>query len=140
MASSVRYLVPIDFSKGSEAALRQAIAMARDTNAQLHLVHVVPFTLVFPAERRYFEILEKRAAGQIKRLAGRMKLKPNQYRLTILRRGDVARAITDLARKFRVSMIVMGSHGRTGLERLMIGSVAERTLRYARGPVLVVKG
>jgi nucleotide-binding universal stress UspA family protein len=140
MASAVRYLVPIDFSKSSVAALRQAILMAQDSNAELHLVHVVPLTLVFPAERRYFEILENRAAGQIKRLAGRMKLRPNQYRSTILRRGDVARAITDLARKFRVSMIIMGSRGRTGLERFMLGSVAERTLRYARCPVLVVKG
>ena len=43
------------------------------------------------------------------------------------------------AKKLRVAMIVMGSHGRTGLQRLLLGSVAERTLRYTDCPVLIVK-
>ncbi len=47
--------------------------------------------------------------------------------------------IADLARRSRASMIIMGSHGRTGLQRLMLGSIAERTLRYAKCPVLIVK-
>jgi nucleotide-binding universal stress UspA family protein len=47
--------------------------------------------------------------------------------------------IVNQAKKARAAMIIMGSHGRTGLKRLVVGSVAERTLRYARCPVLIVK-
>jgi nucleotide-binding universal stress UspA family protein len=57
----------------------------------------------------------------------------------IVQRGDPARVIANQAKKTRARMIVMGSHGRTGLKRLVLGSVAERTLRYARCPVLIVK-
>ena len=58
----------------------------------------------------------------------------------MLARGiDFADIIVRQAKKLRASMIVMGSHGRTGLSRLLLGSVAERTLRYATCPVLIVK-
>jgi len=57
----------------------------------------------------------------------------------LIRGVDPGRMIADLARRSRASMIIMGSHGRTGLQRLMLGSIAERTLRYAKCPVLIVK-
>lgn len=68
-----------------------------------------------------------------------MGLKPAEYRCTILLAEDTARAIARQARKSRAAMIIMASHGRTGLQRLLLGSVAERTLRYAECPVLIVK-
>jgi universal stress protein A len=133
------YLVPIDFSAGSAAALRHAVAMTRKSELNLYLLHVVPLTLVFPAERRYFEILEQRARAEMGKLARRVKLEPSRLRFDVIRSGDIARAIADRASAMRASLIVMGSHGRSGLSRLMLGSVAERTLRYAECPVLVVK-
>jgi nucleotide-binding universal stress UspA family protein len=59
--------------------------------------------------------------------------------LIVARGVNFAEIIAQQARKLRATMIIMGSHGRTGLQRFLIGSVAERTLRYARCPVLIVK-
>ena len=59
--------------------------------------------------------------------------------MALARGADFADVIVRHAKKLRASMIIMGSHGRTGLRRLLLGSVAERTLRYAKCPVLIVK-
>lgn len=143
MAASKTYLVPVDFSKGSEIALKHAVRMARDNRGKLILLHVIPSTLAFPAEggafTDYFATLEREASEGVKRLASRMGLKGGEYRAIVTSGGDTARVIANLAKRSRVAMIVMGSHGRTGLQRLMLGSVAERTLRYADRPVLIVK-
>ncbi len=140
MATSKTYLVPVDFSKGSEIALKHAIKMSRENNGKLLLVHVISTTFAFPLEVGFsdiFEALEKEAREGIKKLAQRNRLK--KYRFVLISGGDTAQVIANLARKFRAHMIIMGSHGRTGLKRLMLGSVAERTLRYADCPVLIVK-
>ena len=132
MAAAKIYLVPVDFSKGSETALRHAIKLARANNGKLLLVHIVPLVVQFATVAAY-------TRGELEALAQRLKLKPAEYRLLVLERGDAARAIADLAKKSRAVMIVMGSYGRSGLRRFILGSVAERTLRYAECPVLVVK-
>jgi nucleotide-binding universal stress UspA family protein len=82
--------------------------------------------------------LEK-ARSEINKLVRRKKLKSGSFKTVIVKRGDPAQVIAREAKKSRAAMIVMGSHGRTGLKRLVLGSVAERTLRYARCPVLIVK-
>ena len=142
MAASKSYRVPVDFSKGSEFALNQAIKMARENQVKLLLVHVISTTFAFPLEVGFgdiFEALEKDARERMKRLIRRKRLKPGQYRSMLIRGVDPAQVIVSQAQKSRASMIIMGSHGRTGLQRLMLGSVAERTLRYAKCPVLIVK-
>ena len=142
MAASKTYLVPVDFSQGSEAALDQAIKMARENRGKLLLVHVISATFAFPLEVGFddiFEILEKNARQSMKKLIQRKRLKPGQHRSVLITGLDPAQVIVSQAKKARASMIVMGSHGRTGLQRFMLGSVAERTLRYAQCPVLIVK-
>ncbi len=142
MTPSKTYLVPVDFSKGSEFALNQAIKMARENQGKLFLVHVISTTFAFPLEVGFgdiFEAMEKDARERMRKLVRRKRLKPGKYRSILIQGGDAALAITGLARRSRASMIIMGSHGRTGLQRLMLGSVAERTLRYAKCPVLIVK-
>ena len=146
MATSKVYLVPIDFSKSSEIALKHAVNLARSSKGRLLLVHVIPTPMITPTMgdtagfiADYYRELEKKAQLDVGKLVRRHKLKKNQVRLILFRGGDPAKKITDQAKKSRVSMIVMGSHGRTGLMRLMLGSVAERTLRYAYCPVLIVK-
>jgi nucleotide-binding universal stress UspA family protein len=142
MAAAKTYLVPLDFSKCSEKALTHAVRLARENRGKLLLVHVItePASMV-PVQFRedYFNALEKEALQLGRRSAGRHKLKADNYRFVALRGGDAARLIAGQAKKSRVSMIVMGSHGRTGLGRLILGSVAEKTLRYADCPVLIVK-
>ena len=140
--ASKTYLVPVDFSKGSEAALDQAIKMARENRGKLLLVHVISTNYAFPMEDGFsniFEILEKNARDSMQALIRRKRLKPRQYRSVLIVGISPAEVIATLAKKSRVSMIVMGSHGRTGFQRFILGSVAERTLRHAHCPVLIVK-
>ena len=142
MAIRKTYLVPVDFSKNAEPALRYAAALARENSGKLLLVHVIQMALsdsdggVF---FDYYALLEKDAKERFKKLAARHKLETAQYRTVIVSAVDIAGAIVSQARKARAAMIIMGSQGKTGLQRLMLGSVAERTLRYAECPVLIVK-
>jgi nucleotide-binding universal stress UspA family protein len=136
------YLVPLDFSRGSERALDVALAMARERNKKVVALHVVPAELIYPptgGRFEFFRLLEREARDNFKKLAKRKKLKPEDCRFLVARGTDYADVIARQAKKMRAAMIIMGSHGRTGLQRLLLGSVAERTLRYADCPVLIVK-
>ena len=135
-------LVPIDFSKVSEVALKRAKAIAKTEKEALLLLnvvtdpeHVVPFYL----REEYYSSLIRSEGERIKRLARQIGIAPRQYRSLVIRDRDAARAIANQAKKSRVSMIVIGSHGRSGLKHMVLGSVAEKTLRYATCPVLVFK-
>lgn len=142
MTKSPKYLVPIDFSKGSEVALEYAIAMARGNKARLILLHVVPAAMIYPSEGTRFdlyELLERDARENIDRLMKRKKLSPGAVQTVLTRAANPAEIIARQAKKLRANMIIMGSHGRTGFQRLLLGSVAERTLRLAACPVLIVK-
>jgi nucleotide-binding universal stress UspA family protein len=142
VAAPKTYLVPIDFSKGSEIALQHAIRIACENNGKLLLFHVLNENLfhsgtILPKD--YVEILEKQARDRLHKMARTARLQPGEYRSILVWGSDTARRIVSYAKKLKASMIIMGSHGRTGLKRLMLGSVAERTLRYAECPVLIVK-
>jgi nucleotide-binding universal stress UspA family protein len=148
MPSRSVYLVPTDFSKSAEAALDYALKLRDENEGTLILVHAIPIStlaasapyegspqMIGEVDKAQHEEAEK----QMTKLIRKKKLQPGSFRTVIVRRGDPARFIVDQAKKTRAAMIVMGSHGRTGLKRLVLGSVAERTLRYARCPVLIVK-
>jgi len=142
MTRSRTYLVPIDFSKGSELALDYAIKMARQEKARLALLHVVPTAMVYPSGGTRFDVyglLERDARQSLARLMQRKKLSPGAVQTIVTRGANPAELIARQAKKLRASMIIMGSHGRTGLQRLLLGSIAERTLRLAACPVLIVK-
>lgn len=140
--ASKTYLVPVDFSKGSEAALDSAIRIAKEHGGKLLLLHVISTAYTFPLETGFpdiFETLEKNARASMAKLIRRKRLKPRQCRSMLIAGVNPADVIAAVAKKSRAAMIVMGSHGKTGFQRFMLGSVAERTLRYAHCPVLIVK-
>jgi nucleotide-binding universal stress UspA family protein len=142
MAKKETYLVPVDFSAGSDRAFDYALRLARARSAQLVALHVVPGELIYPpagGRIDFYAMLERDARKKFDRLAKRKGVKPRECALLLGRGAGFADEIIKVAKKLRVAMIIMGSHGRTGLPRLLIGSVAERTLRYARCPVLIVK-
>ena len=142
MPKSRKYLVPVDFSKGSEIALDYAVAMARQDKARLVLLHVLAAALVYPSEGTRFDLytlLERDARVDLARLMKRKRLRPGAAQILLMRGVNPAEIIARQAKKLHASMIIMGSHGRTGLQRLLLGSVAERTLRLAGCPVLIVK-
>ena len=136
------YVVPIDFSRGSERALDFAMKLARQRNGKVTALHVVPAEMVYVPIGQSFDFynfMERDARENYRRLLRRKRLQPKDCVLVLARGSDFADVIVRQAKKLRASMIVMGSHGRTGLRRLLLGSVAERTLRYAACPVLIVK-
>lgn len=142
MAKAERYLVPIDFSRGSERAFDYALKMARENKGKIIALHVIPAELTYPlvtTRMDLYHFLERDARAEFEKLAKRKHLGGSECELILARGTDFAEILARQAKKLRVSMIVMGSHGRTGLSRWLLGSVAERTLRYATCPVLIVK-
>ena len=142
MAKSKIYIVPIDFSRGSEKAFDYARRSARDSKAQLVALNVVPAELIYPPTGGQFDfygLMERDARDRFAKLAKRKGIKNGECKLVLARGTDFAAVIVRQAKKLRAAMIIMGNHGRTGLRRLLLGSVAERTLRYAECPVLIVK-
>jgi nucleotide-binding universal stress UspA family protein len=132
-------LHPTDFSERSEAALRVARALARDLGARLILLHVMPVEVVVygtipvpldvPAVRDSLESVRNGVDGPDLKY-------PVETRLS---EGNAAAVILRMAEEAGCGMIVMGTHGRRGFDRAVLGSVAESVLRDATCPVLVVK-
>jgi len=118
-------LVPIDFSAVSEAAVKVATAMARETGARLHLVHVVP-----PATDPSL------GSEQLTRF-GRLFGHGLVVEIALLS-GRAAREIAKYARDKGIDLIVISTHGRTGVSRALLGSVAEAVVRLSPCFVLTV--
>jgi universal stress protein A len=135
-----RVLVPTDFSPTSEAALRYGIALARAFHARLSLLHI-PEHPGEAAEAEYpIGIYETMKNAANERLGGLLtteearELKP-EYTMRI---GNAASEIVRFAAERDIDLIVMGTHGREGVARVLIGSVAETVVRRASCPVLTV--
>jgi universal stress protein A len=118
-------LFATDFSLASSQAGQMARDMARNLGTTLHVIHVVP-PVTDPAD----------APAKLERL--KTKLGNGVQVETELRTGRVARHIVDYAREHDIGLIVVGTHGRTGVSRVLLGSVAEAVVRLAPCPVLTV--
>jgi len=142
MARGEIFLVPVDFSRGSEKALDYALKMARQQGAKVVSLHVVPADVIYPQTGTSFDLyglMAGDARRNFQKLVKRKRLDPKNSTLMLAHGTDLSAIIARHAKKIRAAMIVMGSHGRTGLRRFLLGSVTERTLRYADCPVLIVK-
>jgi nucleotide-binding universal stress UspA family protein len=136
-------LYATDFSAASEAALPYASAICRRFGSALHVVHVVSDTsplimtngLDYVGLEALCQNAQTLAQEKLKQAAGRLGQIP--YR-TYLRHGEVWPNLRDIVANNRVDLIVVGTHGRGGLGKLMLGSVAENILRQAFCPVLTV--
>ena len=137
-------LVPSDFSECSDAALRYGLELARRFNADLHLLHVVqdPVTQPWAAEGfsvPVFEVVDEWRARAVERLAAAVP-EADRARVTIVSVVATPYAeILDYAAGHGVDLIVMGTHGRSGVSHLLLGSIAERVVRRAPCPVLTVR-
>jgi len=138
-----RVLFPTDFSEYASQALRYAIGIARDYGAALHVLHVIPttemavqFEPVAPLlDAGFFEELDKRAREQLGQVVP--KAVHEEIGVTLaLRRGTAFLEIVRYAREEGIGLIVIATHGRTGLRHALFGSVAEKVIRKAPCPVL----
>ena len=134
-----KILFPTDFSPGSEAALEMATSLARDSGATLLITHVEEIPLATGGAEFLYSVPEP-ATEEIREMLHDVVPKdasiPYEHHLLA---GDVATAIVDFAESENVDMIVLGTHGRRGLSRLLMGSVAELVVRRAKCPVLTIK-
>jgi len=142
-----RILHPSDFSRASRRAFEKAVELAKADRAELLLVHVLGPVLV-PAEayvpaKAYADMWASvRATGrkELDTLAGRAR-KAGARATTVLVEGSGAHeVIARVARTRRADLIVIGTHGRTGLAKAFLGSVAARVVAIAPCPVLTVRG
>jgi universal stress protein A len=138
-----RILVPIDFSHSSRKALDYAIDFARHHQAEIILIHVIePLNYALP---RYLpeptvllEDQRREASMQLAEFEAKV-LKRYPHCRSEVHFGVVYQVIVDVARKLGVDLIIIATHGRTGLAHLLMGSVAEKVLRMAACPVLSVR-
>lgn len=134
-------LLPTDFSTHSEAALDLATILARDTNAKLILLHVDPPVLPGggTGAAMAYEMLPPNTEELKEQLA---QVQPSDPRVRCERHvisGTPAKTIEKFAGDHDISMVVMGTHGRRGLSRVLMGSVAEVVVRSAPCPVVTVR-
>lgn len=136
-------VVPTDFTAGADAALDYATALAGKLDARVHLVHVVSVTalgasmLVPVTPATVDDILDGSQKFLDELVAARASL--CAFGPTSLETGDAETQITNVATRLRADLIVMGTHGRRGFRRLVLGSVAEAVARVAPCPVLLVR-
>jgi len=130
---------PTDFSTASDAALVHAAALARQSGGRLLIVHVEEPPLAYGGGELYYGLPEPSSERILKMLEDVKPADPAvpfTHRLTM---GDPAAEIVRIATDEQAEMIVLGTHGRTGLSRLLMGSVAEAIVRRAPCPVLVYR-
>ena len=134
-----KILYPTDFSEPSRPAFDVACSLARDYGAELLVCHVAAPAVMLAGEGVVLETLAEEVEQVAARL-GQVKSDHPQVRLThVLLRGDPAGEILRLAGDAKPDLIVMGTHGRSGLGRLLMGSVTEAVMRKAPCPVVTVK-
>jgi nucleotide-binding universal stress UspA family protein len=154
-----RILCPVDLSSFSLEALKLAVKMARASNAALYVLHAIdnPFDELYmssigqadPAVLGLYQSRPLKRAQIIKATEGHSEVLLKQFAHDwvtpgskvryIVKSGDAFEAILDAAEEHRADLIVLATHGRTGLKRLLIGNVAEKVVRHAACPVLIVK-
>jgi nucleotide-binding universal stress UspA family protein len=132
-------LLAMDGSICSEAAADKAIDLAKAYGGKLKVVSAVDIPTEFYAEAsNAVENLTKKAEGFLVNVKEKAET-AGIATATYIREGEAYKVIADIARNERADVIFMGSHGRTGLKKLLMGSVAERVIGHAPCPVFVVK-
>lgn len=140
-----RILVPIDFSEYSRKALQYAIPFARQFNASIDLIYVVEPT-VYPADFSFGQVgfpaiedeLRKRAAEELDELL-RYEFSKRVPAKRAIRTGKAFYEIIQYAREEKMDLIIIATHGHSGIEHALFGSTAEKVVRKAPCPVLVVR-
>ena len=142
-----RILHPTDFSKASQAAFKKAVETARTMRATLDLLHVMAPVMPMVGEgylspATYDQLAasgSRWASREMERLVKKARAAGVKTTSTVVE-GSAADRIVRVARARKADLIVMGTHGRTGMSRFLVGSVAARVISTATCPVLTVRG
>lgn len=129
-----------DFSSASKASLPHAVAIARQYESKVFLAHVVvpnPYPMVSPEAMPYIQEIRQGTSKRLSELAGSDELKGIPHELLLVQ-GEVAEELNKLVKEHDIDLLVLATHGRRGLRRFLLGSVAEEVWRTAACPVLTV--
>lgn len=147
MARMRRILFATDFSKASAKAFATAVAMAKTNRATLTILHVVvPFTPFVPEQyinTDAWEQIDTQARRWGRQRLGKLTERAKKAGIRavgLLIEGDPAQQIVKAARSSRADVLVVGTHGRTGLAKFFVGSVAGRLVATASCPVMTIRG
>jgi len=146
MMTVTRILVPVDFSEHSKRALNSAKTVADKFGASLHVLTVIPDPFVLPnpgswympLPANYISGLRQDAEAHLHELLTPAEQTRFHAELAVAL-GDPYREILDYVKRMSIDLIAMGTHGRGGVARAMLGSVAEKVVRTAPCPVLTVR-
>lgn len=141
-----KIVVPCDFSEQAVSAFRVALDIASESKGEVHLLHVVELpvmhdTVLMPVlsfEEALLKELQEKANVNFKKLKDKHG-KDNQKVVTKVLFGPTSRMITDYAESVKADVIVMGTHGASGIREFVIGSNAEKIVRHSSIPVLTIK-
>jgi nucleotide-binding universal stress UspA family protein len=137
-------LVPVDFSAPSRKALDSAAQFARKFGAKLTVLNVVEpvatpdFVQSFPLALEDDEVMAQ-CKKELERAVKQAGIPPRLVEKTLVRFGRSFHEITEAARTLKVDLIIIATRGHTGLKHALLGSTAERVVRHAPCPVLVVR-
>jgi universal stress protein A len=141
-ASFGRVLVPTDFSDPSKRALKYARSLAAQFGSTITLIHVLepvmsPDFTHFPLALEEDKVVE----GARQRLLGLAKthLDARSVDGVVVRSGNPFHEITEAARELKIDLVIIATHGYTGIKRALLGSTAERVVRYAQCAVMTVR-
>ena len=140
-------LIPTDFSNNNQSALQYGCDLARRFGSELHLIHIVePSGGLVPLPDLPDDVaLDLQNSSPIARAELRLKSLPSrevQQKLTVHRHTDIGKPSVEImryARTHHIDLIVIGTHGHTGWEHLLLGSVAERIVQKSPCPVLTIR-
>lgn len=143
-----KILVPTDFSRFSDNALKQAVEMAKQNKAKIYLLHVIGVvqmcTVDYCLDKQTIDTIDKKsikssedmAQKQIKRVVHSKDVEIIPY----VKKGTPYEEILKEQEDKKINLIVIATHGRTGLMSYLLGSVAEKIVRHAKCPVFLVRG
>lgn len=139
-----KILYPVDFSDYAEEILEYAVALAKKFEAELHLVHVIPDLNYFTPYESFLTpenlvAIERNIEGEVEKDFNRLTEKVDIPVKKAVKTGAVFIEIIDYIKEENIDLVVMGTHGRSGIEHILIGSVAEKVVRKAPCPVLTVR-
>ena len=135
-----RILAPVDFDPSSLKALELAAKIVKDNDGTVSILHIVPVEMDVTGMPQYVDLIKRQENLDREKLTAIAKQSLAEVKWEILdQMGDPADVIVEVAAKLPADLIVMVTHGRRGLARLVEGSIAEKVLRSAPCPVLAVR-
>lgn len=144
MTLPTNILVPTDFSETANRALDYAVALAAKLDARIHVLHVIEIPVLGVPElgvalaSTTIDSVVREGQAELDRAVEERRNQAN-FGEVVLRTGDTRDTIRHVAEEVHADLIVMGTHGRRGVSRALLGSIAEMTVRTAPCPVLTVR-